>query len=233
MSNVPYKKEFLDLLKNLTSINNSIILDDMDGDIFISRFNESQSVVYQLKAPKEYFNTDTVAFYNFNEFSQILSVFQNPVIERVSDNNIDKITISEGKSKINYVLTDPEVLVKGKKKAPQLPDKVFTLNLTIDEIRNIKKMISILKASNINFIVNDNILTVSIGNDNHNNSYSKEFTLETSTENYSGSFKTDVFMYVPDNSYVLNIAKNGESSILTLKYVHEVIDLNFYVAEVK
>jgi len=229
MSKISYKKSFLDLVKDFTSINTQIIISKNDkGNIVINRGNPAGSIVYYLEVPKENmeFDGDKIAFYDFPSFYQLLSVFINPELN-LNDN---KLTISEKKSKINFVLSDAETLKEDPGKF-KFPEADATLKLDVAELKYLRKTVGLLDAKYIKFTGSGKNLTITIFNDSHDNSFEKSYELDKDvTKDFSFKIASEVVTLVPDNEYLVSVTHMGG---VKFTYVKDGIDLSLLVAEVE
>jgi hypothetical protein len=223
-----YTKKFFDLVKDLSGINPSIIFEkDEDGNILVKRANASQTIIYTLKANKSNFEfeSEDVAFYNYPEFHQLISVFKEPILNE--DN--DKLIISEGKSKIKYKVSDAEVInrIKGKSKFSE-PDVEFSISA--DQLSKIKKMIGLISAEQIKFKVKKSSeIECVFFNGEHSNNWEETYAVSKESESeFDLVINARVFTLIPVNGYKLAIKKEG---ITQLKYISDDFDLEILVPE--
>jgi hypothetical protein len=228
MSELKFKKEALDLVNSLTTINTSIIFEKENDKVLVSRTNPASSIAYQLRVPNSNFDFsgDKIAIYNYPEFYQLFSTCKVPVI----DQNEKSLVISEGKAKINYILSNIENLVPGAK-AVKFTDPTVSFDLSHEEMKNIRKMISLIQAEYIKFTVKDNTIIIKLFNNSHNNSYEKELDIKDKTkENFEMTISSEVFTIIPENQYKIDIKKEG---IIRISYEKEGTDLKIYTAEIE
>lgn len=223
---VEYNKESLSLINDLCSITESIII-QKDGDkLLILRNNNSRSVVYRLILPKTSFNIegDSIGFYKFPEFYQLLSCFSSPNILQASDN---KLIIESDKSKINYLLSDIESLTKGPKKITfESPEATFELSSS--ELKELKKMIGLLTAKNIKLSCSKKNIDVTLYNSGHDNSFDKTYECK-STEDFEFPIASDIFTVIPEGDYTISIMKAG---MVRFSLKRENVSLEIFTAEI-
>lgn len=223
---IKHNKQFLSLINDLTPISNSVIINKTDNQVKITRANSASTVFYTLEAAKDAFDFDgeKIAFYEFAEFYQLLNVFENAEISL----NENKLTISSDKSKIRYIISDPETIKAGPSQILfQSSDAKVVLES--NEIKNFKKMIGLIKAKFIKFTVKDKNINFRCFNDAHDNSYEKNFPIENESD-FSMKISSEVFTLIPDNKYVLEICKDG---LVKISYEKDNIKLAVYVAEIE
>ena len=224
-----FKKEYLDLVKDLSPINPCIIFDKDEDNVIIKRSDASNSIIYTLEAPKDNFNfeAEDIAFYNYPEFHQILSVFDEPKLIESAEN---RITISEKQSKINYRISDSEVIPKVQGEGHfESPDCEFTI--TVEQLDKIKKMIGLISSEKIRFKVTKDSEDVicDFFNLSHSNNWEKPYSLDSiSEETFELIISAKIFTLMPRNSYVISIKEDG---IVKLNYVHDEYKLDIYIPE--
>ena len=228
MSKINYKSEFLNLVNDLTLINKSIIIDKDGDNILIKRSDSDKSVAYVLGAPNEYFGMEKeqIAFYNYTEFFQFLTTMETPDIAIQES----KIVLKKGKTKINYLLSNPESIAPGPKKIDfSNVDYEFELDAgTIDELN---KMHSLIKAKRCGFITDGDEITLKIFNNDKDNSFQKKLPLtRVSSTQEEVDFKifSEIVTKIPSKrNYKVSIKNPG---YLEFSLVDESIDLKIYTA---
>jgi hypothetical protein len=227
-----YKIETISLLNQLaSSISNSIIIkkNEEENGLIINRTNPSETVSFFFNVPSTDFDFDgnEISFYNFPEFFQLLSVFKDPKITQ--DNN--KLVISKNSSKIKYVLSDSEIISEGPKgfKIDIEPNTIF--ELTDAELKDFGKMIGLVGAERANLKVDDNKLTVTLGNETHENTFEKVFSVINSDgESVGFNIPAEIFTIVPNGNYKISIWKDG---IVIFELKHPNVSLKIMTAELE
>lgn len=231
MSKITYKSEFFNLLNDLTPINKSIIIDSDDETITIKRSDPDESIAYILEVSKDYFdlNTDKIAFYNYMEFFQFLSTMESPDLG-IKDN---KIILKKGKTKINYLLSNPESIKSGPKKI-NFANVDFSFDLDSSTIDELNKMHSLIKAKRCVFDTNDEDITLKIFNNDKDNSFEKVLPL-TRVSDFDGELNFKIFSEtitkIPTKrNYKVSIKNPG---YLEFALVDDNINLKIYTALTK
>jgi hypothetical protein len=221
--NLTYNKDFLSLLNELSSINESIIIKKSEsGDaIVVQRANNAKSVAYRLIANKNLFDFsgDSIAFYKFPEFYQLNSCFNSTNIEQTEDRLIlsnDEESLMKGPSKINF----------------ENPDASFELKAS--DLKQLKKMIGLLTTKNMKILCNSSTsehITMNLYNNNHDNSFSKNYitSLMLNDTNIEYSISTDIITLIPDSDYTVDIKKEG---IVRFLMKRENISLEIFTAQI-
>jgi len=226
---ITYNKEYLDLVKSLSSINPAIIFEKVENNrILVKRNNASSSIIYTLEASDTNFNfsSEDLAFYNYPEFHQLLSVFDDPTLTE-SEN---KIKIEENKSKIHYKVSDSEVIqkVNGTGKVPP-PNAIITISS--DQLDEIKKMIGLVSAEKVKFKVTEGSkeLTCKFFNLSHSNNWENEYEVDKESDiDFELTISSQVFSLIPKNSYEIRI---NEAGVIKMHYINDEFDLNLYIPE--
>lgn len=201
---VEYDKEILSLLNDLCSINESIIIKKDDKKLTVQRANNAKSIAYRLNMNPSVFNFDgdSVSFYKFPEFYQLLSCFDSPELHQ----DESKLILSKDKSKINYLLSDPETLSKGPSSL-NFTEPQASFALKSSDIKELKKMIGLLTAKNTNFSCSDKKVNITCYNSNHENSFSKTYLTDTLTSDIKFSISSEIFTVIPDGDYTIELMR--------------------------
>ena len=104
MSTVALSKATIDILKNFSTINTSIVI--KEGNILRTISNEENILA---SATIEETFPQTFAIYDLNQFLSGLSLFDSPSL--VFDND-DYLIIKSGRSRVKYYFSDPEITLK-------------------------------------------------------------------------------------------------------------------------
>jgi hypothetical protein len=230
--NIVFNSEIFTLIKDLSAINNSIIFEKNEGKVLVTRSDSEKTIVYRLETPAEYFdfNKDEIAFYNYNEFYQFLTVFRGPTM--VLEGN--KIVLSEGESKFNYIIQNPEAITSPRPKKPNFnsPDIEFDLDAnTLDEI---SKMNALIKAKHAKIFGNGEIVNIRLFNNMHDNSFDKKIPVKNLTninEDFEFNIFTDIFTKIPlKRDYKVSIKKEG---FVKMSLVDQNVSLDIYTAFIR
>jgi len=232
MSELKYKTETLDLINQLsTTISNGIVMtkDEAGKNIIINRTNPSESVTFFFTAPIEDFSFegDEIAIYHFPEFFQLFSVFKEPKIVQ----ELNKLTISKGASKIKYVLSDTEALSNSPKGCNIDVDPDTKFELTEEELKNFSKMINLVNSEKASIQIVGKSLILKLGNESHENSYEKKFDLvNEAEEEFKFEIPAEVFTVIPTGAYDVSIWKDG---IITFDLKSSKVSLKILTAELE
>lgn len=227
-SSIKYNSEIFDLVQSLVPINNSIIFEkSSDGkNVLVRRADSEMSVAYILEAPVEYFDIpdDKLAFYNYNEYYQFFSTFDTPILSL----NQNKITLSEGNAKTDYIISNPESLPAGPKKLNfRDPDVTFRLDAT--DLDDLSKMNALIKAKRARLYGNQKEINISLFSSMHENAYENKWDVEAAN-GFEGEYDFVIFseLFVklpPKRDYDIAVISEGW---VRVSLVDENITLNVY-----
>lgn len=211
---VKFKSEFLDIVKDLSSINNEILIEKNDDEVFIIRQDAGASIRYMLNAPLDYFNfpNETVAIYNYAEFYKFYKCIQDPKIFMSED----MMSITDDSATIDYKLSDPNTLSKnGKCKPIKFPNPDIIFKLSKQDLDTITKMVTSFSAKHAKIYGDEHEFYIKIIANDNQNSFIKKFDFENNSD-FDGEFNfvifADTFRSIPQK-------KNYEVSIVNKGYV--------------
>lgn len=230
---ITFNKEVLSLINELSSINSSIKIYKEDGRVFIKSQNPSESIAYVLSTEENSFDFDgeEIAFYNYSDFYKWISTLNATTISQTEDGLLH---IGNGKQKGQYQTSDTDV-VRGGKFDVELTDPDATFVLTVDDIKELKKLRSLIAKdnNNIKFVFANKEAHVEIYNNDSNNVVETDLALQTSVEDEFTLRLSDEFLtIIPDKySYRVDVIKLG---LARLSMNNDIgVDVEIYVAEVE
>lgn len=228
MSKINYDLNFLDLVKNLSRISESIIFNKKNDKIYIRRKSKNSSMVFLLSTDESKFDFegDDITIEKFSEFYEMISVLDSPEIE-LKEN---KLVLKKNNTKINYVLSSRESVLKDINEI-NFGTSDISLNITKDEIKNIIKYIALVKGEYINVKVDKDILTLRMFNQTHDNSIDRILNIENESKcSFEYIITSDFFTNIPMGDYVLNFKKDG---FVKLDYVSNDFKLEIITTEME
>lgn len=216
MSNeVLYNKKLFDVLKDLSKISPQIILTKEEDSIVSYQQTPDKSIRFSLSAPKSYFQfeQDEVAIYNFPEFYQFFSLFENPKFY-ISN---QKINFEENDSCLGYYFSSPASCFRGIKTIWEKFPTAVKFTLLQKDLDSLIKASNLIVSSDKNkkakIYVKDNIVKIELvgtninqKNNEHNQSYNKVFEC-TSLSEYSP------FSYMIGSDFFINLTRNADIDI--------------------
>ena len=131
------------ILKNLYSINQSILI--KPGKTLTS-MSVMKNILVKADIQEEF--EKTVAIYDLNQFLNCLSLVPGAEIELGESS----ITITDGKTSIDYRYSDPSVIVAPPEKELTLPSEDVCVVLTEDQLESVKKAAAVLQISDVSLV---------------------------------------------------------------------------------
>jgi len=230
-SAIKYNAEIFNLVQDLVPINNSIVFEKSSDNkkVLVKRADSEMTVAYILEAPVEYFDfpADKVAFYNYNEFYQFFSTFKSSPSLVLNEN---KITLFEENAKTDYIISNPESLPVGPKTI-RFKDPNIKFNLTSNDLDDLSKMNTLIKAKRAKLYGNENEINIKLFSSMHDNSYENKFKVEA-VNNFVGEYDfvifSELFAKLPQKrEYTIEIIANGWVKV---SLVDKNLNLNIYTA---
>lgn len=211
-------KSTLDLLKNFSSINTSIIVKPGNE---ICTVNIAKTVVAFATVPENF--PVQFGIYDLNNFIATVNLFEDPEIE--FDTN--SLTITGGASKCSYGFAEEQVIVSPKKRL-NFPGGDVEFDLPKDTFDRIMKASSTLGLPMISVTKDDknNILLKAIDPKNPNaNAFSVVVGTDLSDKTYNFHIQTDLLKMVRSD-YKVSISK-------ACLFRFEATDIEYFVAAEK
>lgn len=208
-------KETLNLIKNFSGINGSLMLKAGNK---LATISEGKNVMAEVTIT-ETFPSD-FGIYDLNEFLNVVSLF--------SDTNLDfsekYVLVSDGgNSKIKYFAAG-EGVVKAAPTTIKFPSADVSFTLEAGQLAMIQRTSSVLKASDVSIVGEDGKLKVMVSDKKNDTSNAYEVTIGETDETFKANIKVENLKMLP-NDYEVSISKKKIS-----KFKHTVSDLTYYVA---
>jgi len=205
MNQVLLTRETIEVLGNFVQINPSIIV---CAGSEIRSISNLEHILAKYKCT-EVFPTE-FAIYDLSEFLNVVSLFENPVLEF---DNGQYVTIRSGSKYSKYYFSNPEITLK---RAPntdvKFPGADIQFGLSESDVKGIRKASNILNLEDINIASKDETdVRVSLidTEDETNNTYEQVFQGD-STGDFSVNIKMENLVVLPGD-YTLSICAKGMS----------------------
>ena len=227
---INFKKTTIDLIRRLTAINPAILIEKDSDKISIKSSDASGSVAYMFEAPSDHFgfDGDEVGFLDFNEFHQLLNVYKEPTITQDDDDALD-LVISEKRSKINYRLTNSEVIKRGFNEI-EFGDADVEFIITSDDVKHLNKMISLVNAESIKISVADKKVKFTLFSKKTSNTFEEVYDAEnTSGAEFDINITKDTFAMLPADNYRISAKEEGIVRLSMIREDDSVVSI--YIAE--
>jgi len=203
MNQVLLTRETIEVLGNFVQINPSIIV---CAGSEIRSISNLEHILAKYKCT-EVFPTE-FAIYDLSEFLNVVSLFENPVLEF---DNGQYVTIRSGSKYSKYYFSNPEITLK---RAPntdvKFPGADIQFGLSESDVKGIRKASNILNLEDINIASKDETdVRVSLidTEDETNNTYEQVFQ-GCSTGDFSVNIKMENLVVLPGD-YTLSICAKG------------------------
>lgn len=204
MNQVLLTRETIEVLGNFVQINPSIIV---CAGSEIRSISNLEHILAKYKCT-EVFPTE-FAIYDLSEFLNVVSLFENPILEFDND---QYVTIRSGSKYSKYYFSNPEITLK---RAPntdvKFPGADIQFALAESDVKGIRKASNILDLEDINISSDNTDIRVSLidTEDETNNTYEQVFQGD-STGDFSVNIKMENLVVLPGD-YTLSICAKGMS----------------------
>jgi hypothetical protein len=217
MSNIALSKTTIEILKNFSTINTSIVI--KEGNVLRTISNE-ENILATAKVEEVF--PQTFAIYDLNQFLAGLSLFENPSL--VFDNE-DYLIIKSGRSRVKYYFSDPEITLKtAPDKKVNYPGSDVTFSLFASDLSSLNKASNVYKLPDF-VISTDNEILLSVCDLENDTSHVYDVRVKGDFEgNHNLHLKVENLRLMQGDYTV------GASKHLITEWKHTDLDLSYYVA---
>lgn len=173
----------LNVLKNFASINSNIVINE--GNV-LKTMAEAKNVMASATIEEDF--EGTFGIYDLSEFLSVYNMFDDPTLVFAEDMN--SVTIKEGRSAVKYFFSDPSILTSPSKDI-KMPSTDVAFTLTAEDLASIRRASSALGCSEFVVTEKDGQLIGAVTDSR--NPTSNEFTIELSQD---GESSVEGFSYV-------------------------------------
>ena len=220
MSKVTLSKNTLDVLKNFSTINSSIVF--RQGST-VRTISNAENILAKFTG-EEVFPSD-FAIYDLSQFLSGISLFNDPQLEFTSN---DFVSIRGGRTSAKYYFSDPEITLKSApEKNVQFPGADLQFNLTSDDLTALQKASAVYGLPDLTFQSEEGLDTIKLILRDKENDTSNTYDLTVagcSTGTYSLDVKIDNLRVLPGD-YSIKVSKALISEWTSSDY-----DLTYYIA---
>ena len=220
MSKVTLSEQTLDVLKNFSSINSSIVF--REGST-VRTISNAENILAKFTG-EEFFPTD-FAIYDLSQFLGGLSLFNDPQLEFTSK---DFVNIKGGRNSAKYYFSDPEITLKS---APErnvnFPGADIQFDLTADDLLSLRKASAVYGLPDLTIYSEEGSGNIKIILRDKENDTSNTYDI-TVIGNCTGTFSLDLKIdniRVLPGDYTVKVSKS-----LISEWKHSTINLTYYVA---
>ena len=220
MSKVILSKKTLDVLKNFSTINSSIVF--RKGST-VRTISNAENILAKFTG-EEVFPAD-FAIYDLSQFLSGISLFNDPQLEFTSS---DFVSIRGGRQSAKYYFSDPEITLKSApEKNVNFPGADLQFNLTGEELIQLQKASAVYSLPDLTFQSEEGLDTIKLILRDKENDTSNTYDLTVagcSTGTYSLDVKIENIRLLPWD-YTVKVSKH-----LISEWTNTNVDLTYYIA---
>ena len=220
MSKVILSKKTLDVLKNFSTINSSIVF--RKGST-VRTISNAENILAKFTG-EEVFPSD-FAIYDLSQFLSGISLFNDPQLEFTSG---DYVSIRGGRQSAKYYFSDPEFTLKSApEKNVNFPGADLQFNLTGEELIQLQKASAVYSLPDLTFQSEEGVNTIKLILRDKENDTSNTYDLTVagcSTGTYSLDVKIENIRLLPGD-YTVKVSKH-----LISEWTNTNVDLTYYIA---
>ena len=225
MSKVTLSKKTLDVLKNFSTINSSIVF--RQGST-VRTISNAENILAKFTG-EEVFPTD-FAIYDLSQFLMGISLFNDPQLEFTSK---DFVNIKGGRQCAKYYFSDPEITLKSApEKNVKFPGSDIQFSLTAEDLVNIQKASAVYSLPDLTFYSEEgsNTIRLILRDKENDTSNTYDLSVEGTT---TGTFSLDLKI---ENIRVLNPLSNPIDYVIKVsqhlisEWTSQDADLKYYIA---
>ena len=207
----------LTILKNFAGINQSILVKKGNKlrTISIAKNILSEAEILE-EFPRDF------AIYDLNQFLNVLSLHQDPNLDFSEETHI---TIRDGKRRVKYFYSDPNVIVSPPEKQINLPSKDVCFQLENGVTERLVKAASIYQLPDISVIGEAGVIRLVV-RDKKNNTSNEYSILVGETDNvFTFNFKVENLNKIIYGAYDVVLSQKLLSQFTNTKY-----NLSYWIA---
>ena len=220
MSKVTLSKNTLDVLKNFSTINSSIVF--RSGST-VRTISNAENILAKFTG-EEVFPTD-FAIYDLSQFLSGISLFNDPQLEFTSN---DFVSIRGGRTSAKYYFSDPEITLKSApEKNVNFPGADLQFTLTGDDLIALQKASAVYSLPDLTFQSEEGSNEIKLILRDKENDTSNTYDLTVagcSTGTFSLDVKIENIRVLPGD-YSVKVSKH-----LISEWSNVNVDLTYYVA---
>ena len=220
MSKVILSKKTLDVLKNFSTINSSIVF--RKGST-VRTISNAENILAKFTG-EEVFPSD-FAIYDLSQFLSGISLFNDPQLEFTSN---DFVSIRGGRTSAKYYFSDPEITLKSApEKNVNFPGADLQFNLSGEELIQLQKASAVYSLPDLTFQSEEGLDTIKLILRDKENDTSNTYDLSVagcSTGTYSLDVKIENIRLLPGD-YSVKVSKH-----LISEWTNTNVDLTYYIA---
>jgi len=220
MSKVILSKKTLDVLKNFSTINSSIVF--RKGST-VRTISNAENILAKFTG-EEVFPAD-FAIYDLSQFLSGISLFNDPQLEFTSN---DFVSIRGGRTSAKYYFSDPEITLKSApEKNVKFPGADIQFNLSGDDLVALQKASAVYSLPDLTFQSEEGLDTIKLILRDKENDTSNTYDLSvagTATDSFALDLKIENIRLLPGD-YTVKVSKH-----LISEWTNTNVDLTYYIA---
>ena len=220
MSKVTLSKKTLDVLKNFSTINSSIVF--RKGST-VRTISNAENILAKFTG-EEVFPSD-FAIYDLSQFLSGISLFNDPQLEFTST---DFVSIRGGRQSAKYYFSDPEITLKSApEKNVNFPGADLQFNLSGEELIQLQKASAVYSLPDLTFQSEEGLDTIKLILRDKENDTSNTYDLTVAgcaTGTFSLDVKIENIRLLPGD-YSVKVSKH-----LISEWTNVDVDLTYYIA---
>ena len=220
MSKVILSRKTLDVLKNFSTINSSIVF--RKGST-VRTISNAENILAKFTG-EEVFPVD-FAIYDLSQFLSGISLFSDPQLEFDNENFV---SIRGGRQSARYFFSDPEITLKSApEKNVKFPGADLQFNLSSDDLIALQKASAVYSLPDLTFQSEEESDTIKLILRDKENDTSNTYDQSISgcaTGTYSLDLKIENIRLLPGD-YTVKVSKH-----LISEWTNTNVDLTYYIA---
>ena len=220
MSKVTLSSKTLNVLKNFSTINSSIVF--RKGST-VRTISNAENILAKFTG-EEIFPVD-FAIYDLSQFLSGISLFNDPQLEFTSG---DFVSIRGGRQSAKYYFSDPEITLKSApEKNVNFPGSDIQFSLTEEDLSSLQKASAVYSLPDLTIFAEEGSDTIKIILRDKENDTSNTYDLTVagcSTGTFTFDLKIENIRVIPGD-YSVKVSKH-----LISEWINQNVDLTYYIA---
>ena len=191
--------ETVSILKNLSTINQSILIKPGKE---LNSMSVMKNILVKADIQEEF--DRVVAIYDLNQFLNCLSLIPGAQVD-LGDSSI---TISDGKTSIDYRYSDPSVITAPPDKELNLPSEDVCVVLTEENLESVKKAAAVLQIPDVSLIGDGERIFLTVRDKKNTGSNSYRVDVGETADVFQFNMKVENLRLISGDYDVIISAKN-------------------------
>ena len=191
--------ETVSILKNLSTINQSILIKPGKE---LNSMSVMKNILVKATIQEDF--EKVVAIYDLNQFLNCLSLIPGAEIKLGSSS----ITLTDGKTAIDYRYSDPSVIAAPPDKELKLPSEDVCVTLTEDQLESVKKAAAVLQIPDVSFIGDGSRIYLTVRDKKNSGSNSYKIDVGETVDVFQFNMKVENLKLIAGDYDVIISAKN-------------------------